>query len=319
MPQGQSRLRMKRASAPRTHGDEDDSLDYLEHRIFRLTAPIHQVVAQYNGHRTVNYIKGKHKFENLRFEDYGGYDKEQLGDFCFWMWFHADWYENVIMPKSNPTTEMKSNNWTYLDDLDMPVVTQAVNACARMNLQPIMSYNCHWNEEVIAQFYVTLYANRGKKEFHWMLQGQRFSVTYNQFATILGFFAKDLKRPKTHDENMLEDGEMHYMHDSAYGKVMFGIVFGLIPYYMMINQLLRYTVSPKGGNSDKISNMSRILLARMAPNLVEFSVFDFIWEEIIFTSISSKKGCHYAPYLLHVHGSDRSEHFSGQEPSSLQA
>jgi len=98
------------------------------------------------------------------------------------------------------------------------VVTQAVNACARMNLQPIMSYNCHWNEEVIAQFYVTLYANRGKKEFQWMLQGQRFSVTYNQFATILGFFAKDLKRPKTHDENMLEDREMHYMHDSAYGK-----------------------------------------------------------------------------------------------------
>ena len=38
--------------------------------------------------------------------------------------------------------------------------------------------------------------------------------------------------------------------------------------------------------------MSRNLLARMSPNQEEFSVFDFIWEEIIFTSVSPKKGCH---------------------------
>jgi len=123
-----------------------------------------------------------------------------------------------------------------------------------------------------------------------MLQGQRFLVTYNQFATILGFSAADLRRPKIHDENVFEDGEMHYMYDSAYGKVESGLVSGLIPYYKMINQLFRYIVSPKGGNSDNISNMSRNLLAKMAPGAAEFSVFDFIWE-IIFTSISPKKRC----------------------------
>jgi len=41
--------------------------------------------------------------------------------------------------------------------------------------------------------------------------------------------------------------------------------------------------------------MSTNLLAKMAPNLAEFSVFDFIWAEIIFTSISTKKEYHYAP------------------------
>ena len=79
-----------------------------------------------------------------------------------------------------------------------------------------------------------------------------------------------------HEQNVLEDREMHYMYDSAYGKVESGLVFGLIPYYKMINQLFRYTVSPKDGNSDKISNMSRNLLAKMAPGAAEFSVFDFI-------------------------------------------
>ena len=30
----------------------------------------------------------------------------------------------------------------------------------------------------------------------------------------------------------------------------------------------------------------------------EFSVFDLLWEEIIYTSISPKRGCHYAPYTF---------------------
>jgi hypothetical protein len=44
--------------------------------------------------------------------------------------------------------------------------------------------------------------------------------------------------------------------------------------------------------------MSKNLLARMAPNKNEFSVFDLIWEEIIIYSVSPKKGCHYAPYIF---------------------
>jgi hypothetical protein len=36
----------------------------------------------------------------------------------------------------------------------------------------------------------------------------------------------------------------------------------------------------------------------MAPNKNEFSMFDFIWEEIITCSVSPKKGCHYVPYIF---------------------
>jgi len=82
--------------------------------------------------------------------------------------------------------------------------------------------------------------------------------------------------------------------------VKFGETSGLTPYYKFMNQLLRYTLSPKAGNSDRISNMSRNLLAKMSPDAYEFSVFDFLWEEIISTSISPKKGCHYAPYIFHM-------------------
>jgi hypothetical protein len=181
----------------------------------------------------------------------------------------------------------------------MPVVGEVVNACNMMNLTSIMSFNLAWNVEIVAQFYATLYVDRATKTFYWTIQGKSFHVEYAYFASILGFPENDLTREKIHEvENVLDDGELHFMYDSAYGDIKFGTVHGLTPYYKLLNQLFHYTLCPKRGDSDNISNMSKNLLARMAPNKNEFSIFDFIWEEIIICSVSPKKGCHYAPYIF---------------------
>lgn len=71
----------------------------------------------------------------------------------------------------------------------------------------------------------------------------------------------------------------------------------MIP-YLLLNQLFWYTLYPKGGDLDNISNMSKNLLARMAPRKEEFSMFDLIWEEIIICFYSPRKSCHYAPYIF---------------------
>ena len=211
-------------------------------------------------------MKGKPNFYNLMYEDPRGYPKEMQGDERFWLWFQADWYESVIMTKSRPITEMKSIDWQHLENLEIPVVSEVVSACGRMNMHSIMNFNCDWNDEVIAQFYAALHIDRENKVLHWSLQGKPFSIGYTQFAALLGFPSSDLERPMIHDKNVLEDGEMHYMYDNAYGDVEFGTVSGLIFYYKMINQLLRYTVTPKARNSDKILIMSRNLLASLGPN-----------------------------------------------------
>ena len=54
------------------------------------------------------------------------------------------------MTKTHPTTEMKSIDWQHLDELDMPVTSEVISACARMNLHAIMDFNCDWNEKVVA-------------------------------------------------------------------------------------------------------------------------------------------------------------------------
>jgi hypothetical protein len=47
----------------------------------------------------------------------------------------------------------------------------------------------------------------------------------------------------------------------------------------------------------------------MAPNTneFEFSIFDFIWEEINVISDNPLKRCEYAPYLMHIIESDSSD------------
>jgi hypothetical protein len=48
--------------------------------------------------------------------------KSNKGMFVYFLNFHADWYASTILCKSRPTTEMKSINWDYLFEINLPVV-----------------------------------------------------------------------------------------------------------------------------------------------------------------------------------------------------
>lgn len=52
----------------------------------------------------------------------------------------------------------------------------------------IMEFHRDWNNEVIAQFYATLFVEEGNvRQMHWMIEGRGYSVNYDHFATLLGF------------------------------------------------------------------------------------------------------------------------------------
>jgi hypothetical protein len=149
----------------------------------------------------------------------------------------------------------------------------------------IMALNCHWNEEVVAQFYANLYVKRETKTFYWIIQGKPISVTYERFVEILGFISKDCCRQKIRGGEVPLDSKMAFMYDSAYGNIEFGTTHGMKPIYRMLNQLFRYTMTPKIGDNYNISNITKDLLVRMGPDQEAFSVFDFIC-------------CQYAPWIF---------------------
>jgi hypothetical protein len=61
-------------------------------------------------------------------------------------------------------------------------------------------------------------------------------------------------------------------------------------------------MTPKEEDSSNIPSYNRNLLVAMGPRPhgFDFSVFDFIWEEIKAISESPLKSCGYAPYIMHM-------------------
>ena len=93
------------------------------------------------------------------------------------------------MSYKHVTIEMKWIDWGYLRRLASPVkeVVDAVYThCREMDLVDIMSFQCHWNEEVVAQFYATLYIEENERVIHWNLGGKRFTYNMADFSTLFG-------------------------------------------------------------------------------------------------------------------------------------
>jgi hypothetical protein len=88
----------------------------------------------------------------------------------------------------------------------------------------------------------------------------------------------------------------------------FGETTDILPFYAYLNRLFRRTVTPREGDGTKILAYNKNILATMAPNAngFEFSIFDFIWEEIKAISENPLKSCGYAPCVMHMIESDSS-------------
>jgi hypothetical protein len=61
-------------------------------------------------------------------------------------------------------------------------------------------------------------------------------------------------------------------------------------------------MTPREGDGTKTLAYNKNILAAMAPNAnaFEFSIFDFIWEEIKAITENRLNSCGYTPYLMHM-------------------
>jgi hypothetical protein len=126
-------------------------------------------------------------------------------------------------------------------------------------------------------------------------------VSYSHFARLLGFGRKDASRSRIHLALKLEAGKIKIMYPrSKQGN--FDETMDMLPFYAYLNWLFRRTVTPREGDETKILAYNKNILAVMAPNAnrFEFSIFDFIWEEIKAISENPLKSCGYALYLMHM-------------------
>ena len=220
-------------------------------------------------------------------------------DMRFWTFFHQDFYETVILPRKQPVLVMQWVDWKYMEKAKDSVLKEVVAACNDLNVKRIMGFKYPWCNEIICQFYVTLYvAKDPARTMHWMTCGKWYSVTYDDFSRILGFTREDaLNTDRIHNEKLRSADTMHYMYnDEAHFEV--GTTTGLLPFYDYLNKLFRKSLAPKGSDASRILSYSLNLLHRMREDTRRFDVFNFIWEEIRLSSSDPKRGCVYAPYIM---------------------
>jgi hypothetical protein len=185
------------------------------------------------------------------------------------------------------------------------IFDEVVVACRAKHLSGVISFQKNWNNEIIVQFFATLYVvERGDtRKFHWMTEKRRYEITFEQFARLFRFGRNDANRIKIHFTSRLDASRMRFMYPSnKRGSV--GTTSDLLPFYAYLNSLFRRMMTHREGDSNNIPSYNRNLLVAMTPHPhgFEFSVFYFIWEEIKVISESSLKSCGYAPCIMHMIG-----------------
>jgi hypothetical protein len=101
-----------------------------------------------------------------------------------------------------------------------------------------MSFQKNWNNEIIDQFYAALYVEeRGDtRKFHWMTEGRRYEITFEQFARLFGFRRNDANHIKIHFASRLDGSRMLFMYPgSKRGSTR--TTSDLIPFYAYLNRL----------------------------------------------------------------------------------
>ena len=170
-----------------------------------------------------------------------------------------------------------------MEDANDPMSNEIISACADKKIKKLMGFKHDRNKEVIAQFYATVYFGYidGDRAMFWMTEGTLYRITYPRFARLFGFGTNDANHPKLHLQPPLPVEEMRFMYprDQVHNA---GKVAGLYTYYSILNQLLRKTITPRGGNPADISLHARKLLATLRLGGPVFCVADFIWEEIMY-------------------------------------
>jgi hypothetical protein len=94
------------------------------------------------------------------------------------------------------------------------IFDEVVGACRAKHLRDAMVFQKNWNNEIIAQFFATLYIEeRGDtRKFHWMIKGRRYEITFEQFARIFGFGRNDANRIQIHFASRHDASRMRFMY-----------------------------------------------------------------------------------------------------------
>jgi hypothetical protein len=121
--------------------------------------------------------------------------KERGTDERFWTFFHQDWYRTVLYLKSSLVVKQQYVDIEYMRNKKDMHFNRVLEACDLHGITDLLHFRYNWNQEIISEFYSTLFYDKKERIFIWMTNGRRFHVRLAQFAQILGW-SSQLDIPK---------------------------------------------------------------------------------------------------------------------------
>jgi hypothetical protein len=108
--------------------------------------------------------------------------KEWGTDERFCTFFHQDWYRTVLYLKSSPVVKQQYVDTEYMRNKKDMHFNRILEACDLYGITDLLQFRHNWNQEIISEFYSTLFYDKKGRIFMWMTNGRRFHVKLAQFA-----------------------------------------------------------------------------------------------------------------------------------------
>jgi hypothetical protein len=113
--------------------------------------------------------------------------KERGTDKRFWTFFHQDWYRTMLYPKSSPVVKQQYVDIEYMRNKKDIHFNRILEACDLHGITDLLQFRHNWNQEIISEFYSTLFYDKKERIFLWMTNDRRFHVKLTQLLRFLGY------------------------------------------------------------------------------------------------------------------------------------
>jgi len=149
----------------------------------------------------IDYKKRLVDLRNQRSENPYKFVKFEGVEERFLSQFHNDFYESVLyktskVTKNGPLFQHKYVVLKSLQEFNHPKVTILIHKLEEWRILPLMTFEKNWNEEIIFQFWPTLWVDQASRVLHSMTQGVHYRLDFITFSCLLGFDHEDRDAPR---------------------------------------------------------------------------------------------------------------------------
>jgi hypothetical protein len=148
------------------------------------------------------------------------YEARTATYYRFWTIFQQDYYTTAVITsrKAKITNNAQYVDWEFMERKNNPIIDEVIQDCEEKGIKVFMGFKHHWNKELIAQFYVTVYfgyvlnenGQSGRAMF-WMIEGENHQLSFSSILTLFRLPNEGFPR-KLHDEGPLEAKRMPFMY-----------------------------------------------------------------------------------------------------------